>query len=319
MHLVATIVVAAAFLISGISKVRAIRDTHETLRALGLPSWLQRRWVAATYPIGEIALGAGLLVLPAPAWWLCAAAGMALLAILTVLVVRVLRSGDAVSCNCFGSVRAIDGRTVVRNGALLLLSLVTVIGDPLSSAPVMEALESRPDVLFAASVAAATAAAVTFVVMRGPARPRDAETFEDRPLTIPDIAVSDASGATLSLPTLTAGGAVLLVNVKTGCSPCSRVIEELPDGAVIAGRVRVRLMERRPADGTLGPDRLWDDDGEAARVLSLASTPSALLLAADGTIPADPVRGADQIFELVRGIEEAVAASQPPALDDVDL
>ncbi len=129
MHLVATIVVAAAFLISGISKVRAIRDTHETLRALGLPSWLQRRWVAATYPIGEIALGAGLLVLPAPAWWLCAAAGMALLAILTVLVVRVLRSGDAVSCNCFGSVRAIDGRTVVRNGALLLLSLVTVIGD----------------------------------------------------------------------------------------------------------------------------------------------------------------------------------------------
>lgn len=319
MHLVATIVVGAVFLVSGISKVRATGDTHETLRALGLPSWLQRRWVARAYPVGEIALGAGLLVLPAPAWWVCAVAGGALLAILTALVVRVVRSGDAVSCNCFGSSRIIDGRTVVRNGALMLLSLVTVIGDPLSSAPVTDALRSRPDVLFAVTLAAATAAALTFVVMREPARPRDAETSEDRPLTIPDIDVRDASGSTLSLRTLTADGAVLLVNVKTGCSPCARVIDELPDGSAIAGRVRVRLMERMPAGGVLGPDRLWDRDGEAARILSLASTPSALLLAADGTIPADPVRGADQIFGLVRGIEEAVATMQPHPLDDVDL
>jgi hypothetical protein len=318
-HLVATIVVGAAFLISGISKVRTIEDTRETLAALGLPSWLQRRWVAGSYPLGEIALGVGLLVLPAPVWWVWALAGVVLMAVLTALVVRVVRSGQAVSCNCFGSAQVIDSRTIVRNGLLTLLALVTVIADPRTSAPVADALMTQPDLLFAVVLAASTAAIVTFVVLRGPARPHDVETYEDRPLTIPDVTVRDASGSMVPIPRLTADGAVLLINVKTGCSPCSTVIDAFADGSLIAGRVRVRLMERTPADGSLSPDRLWDDDGQTARVLSLASTPSALLLAADGTIPADPVRGSEQIFDLVRGIEEAVASMPSRALDDVDL
>jgi hypothetical protein len=319
-HLVATIIVSAAFLASGVLKLRATESTRDTIRALGLPPVLQRDGVARAYPIMEIALGGGLLILPAPLWWLASLAGVLLMTLLTFLVVRVIRSGDAVACNCFGSTQPITGRTVVRNSILSVLALLTVIADPATTAPIPDAIRSRPDVLFAVVLATVVSAGVTTAILAGPTRPRDVETYEDRPLVLPDLLLRTGSGSPLPLPSLTADGAVLLINVKSGCGPCTAVIEAFSDGDLIGDRVTVRVMERTPVNG-IAPDsaRLWDDDGEVARVLGLAATPSALLLAADGTTPADPVRGSDQIFDLVRGIEEAVAALRPRGLDDVDL
>lgn len=319
-QLVATIIVSATFIVSGALKLREADGTRATLQALGLPSALQRAWIARTYPIAEIALGVAVLVAPAPLWWAGALAAFLLMAVLTLLVVRVVRSGQDVACNCFGSTQRISGRTVLRNGVLTVLTLIPLASAPLTAAPVAEALRTRPDVLFAVALAVVASAAVTVVVTMGPPRPRDVDTYEDRPLVVPDLTVRDGTGAPIPLPGLTADGAVLLINVKSGCSPCATVIEAFSDGALIGGRVRVRLMERSPSEESLlGPGRLWDDGGEVARVLAMASTPSALLLAADGTIPADPVRGSEAIFDLVRGIEEAVAAMRPRGLDDVDL
>lgn len=319
LHLVATVVVSGAFLVSGATKLRGIATTRETITALGLPSILQRDAVARLYPVAEILLGMALLALPAPAWWIAAAGGAALMAVLTVLVVRVVRSGQAVSCNCFGATQVLSGRSVARNAVLLALSLATVASDPLTTAPVVEALRTAPDELLAIVTAVLTTAVVTALITLGPGLPKDAETFEDRVLEVPEATVRDSVGREVDLRGVVAGGPVLLVNVKTGCSPCATVIETLRDGDLIAERVRVRLLERTPADGTLDRPRLWDDAGAVAQLLGLQNTPSALLIAADGTIPADPVRGSEQIFALVRGIEEAVAAQQPRPLDGVDL
>ncbi|CAH0164429.1 MauE/DoxX family redox-associated membrane protein [Microbacterium sp. Bi128] len=319
-QLVATIIVGASFLVSGILKLRETDSTRATLSALRLPSFLQRGWIARSYPVAEIVLGAALLAVPAPLWWAVAVAALVLMSVLTLLVVRVVRSGEDVACNCFGSTQRISGRTVLRNVVLTVLTVLMVVSEPFTASPVAEALRTRPDVLFAVALAVVTSAAVTVVITMGPPRPRDVDTYEDRPLVVPDVTVRDGSGSPVPLPALTAESAVLLIHVKSGCSPCATVIEAFSDGALIGERVRVRLLERAPADGApLVPGRLWDDGGEAARVLAMASTPSALLLAADGTIPADPVRGSEAIFELVQAIEEAVAALRPRGLGDVDL
>lgn len=319
-QLVATIIVSATFIVSGALKLREADGTRETLHALGLPSFLQRAWIARTYPIAEIVLGVAVLAAPAPLWWAAAVAAFLLMCALTLLVVRVVRSGRDVACNCFGSTQRISRRTVLRNAVLTALTVILVASAPPTASPVAEALRTRPDVLFAVALAVVTTAIVTAVITMGPPRPRDVDTYEDRPLVVPDLTVREASGSPVPLPALTSEGAVLLIHVKSGCSPCATVIEAFSDGALIGGRVRVRLMERAPADGArLAPGRLWDDGGQVARVLAMASTPAALLLAADGTIPADPVRGSEAIFDLVRGIEEAVAAQRPRGLDDVDL
>ena len=69
-------------------------------------------------------LGAAGLLVVAPAWGGMSA--FALLAAFTTVLVRVLRSGRAVSCNCFGGLsnRPISNRTLVRNAVLLGLALV---------------------------------------------------------------------------------------------------------------------------------------------------------------------------------------------------
>jgi len=318
LQLIATVVVAGTFVASGVAKARAGDTTGDTFAALGVPSVLHRTWIFRSYPIAEIALGVALLVLPAPLWWAAAAAACVLLVALTVLVVRVVRSGDAVSCNCFGATQPLTGRTVVRNALLLLFGVGTLVGDPRTVTPVLGALRSEPEILLAVCASALASAGVTALILAAPGRPRASVTHADRVLEIPDVEVHESDGRMVRLPSLTDAGAVLLVHVKTGCGPCAEVIEALPDNSLLGGRVRVRLLERMPASPT-PPGRLWDPDGAVASLLGLGATPSALLLAQDGTIPADPVRGSAQIFELVDAVEQALDARAAARVDDVPL
>jgi hypothetical protein len=319
LQLIATVVIAGTFVTSGVAKTRANDATGDTFAALGVPSAFRREWIYRSYPFAEIALGIAMLVLPAPVWWVAAAIAFLLLAVLTALVVRVVLSGDAVACNCFGSTQPLTRRTVVRNGLLVLLSVVALIADPITASPVFHASESRPDVLLAVAASALAAASVTALIMAGPGRPRESVTHENRTLDIPDVVVHESDGRPVRLPSLTTDGAVLLVHVKTGCGPCAEVIDALPDGSLLGGRVRVRLLEKVRASSPRPEGRLGDPDGAVASLLGFAATPSALLLAQDGTIPADPVRGSAQIFELADAVRQALAARGPIDVDDVSL
>lgn len=320
LQVVATVILAGTFVVSGMAKARSSDATADTFAALGIPTALRRAWIFRSYPVAEIVLGVALLALPAPLWWLAAAAAVVLLVVLTTLVVRVVRSGTAVACNCFGSTQPLTARTVVRNVILLLLGVTALLVDPTTASPVIDAGAAHPEILFAVCVSALSGAGVTALILAGPGRPRASITHEDRTLHIPDVAVQESDGQTVRLPSLTSAGAVLLVHVKTGCGPCGEVIDALPDGSLLGGRVRVRLLERMPpAPGPRPGGRLWDPDGTVASLLGLAATPSALLLAHDGTIPADPVRGSAQIFELVDAVRQALDDRGPMDVDDVSL
>jgi uncharacterized membrane protein YphA (DoxX/SURF4 family) len=123
----ARLAVGAVFALAAVAKFRdhdaSLRGTNE----LGVP----RRWAPLTawaVPVLETFTSL-LLIVPGFSRY-GAGLGLALLALFTGAVVRVLRTGRHPLCLCFGSQRATPAGhdTIVRNVALGTLCLVILIG-----------------------------------------------------------------------------------------------------------------------------------------------------------------------------------------------
>jgi uncharacterized membrane protein YphA (DoxX/SURF4 family) len=122
-----TVSVAAAYALclvlvaAAAAKLRRPAATAADLERLGL------RWpraLARLVPATELGAAAALLLVPS--WG--GVASFALLAAFSTVLVRVVRSGQQVPCACFGatSSRPVSGRTLARNGVLLVLAAVAV-------------------------------------------------------------------------------------------------------------------------------------------------------------------------------------------------
>ena len=128
---VASIVLAGVFAVSGTAKARDLSATTTAAVSLGVPASFAR-FVARMLPIVELALAGALLVgLRVPALRQIAATGsLLLLGMFTVAMGRTIRRGEAPLCRCFGALdeRPISAETIVRNVALGALAAVCVIG-----------------------------------------------------------------------------------------------------------------------------------------------------------------------------------------------
>lgn len=115
----AAVVLAVVFAWAGTAKLADRHRTATTLAALGLP---RASLLGTALPIVEIALGAGLLAVPATA----AYAALALLAAFTTFLVRAVGTGVPVPCGCFGSAsaRPVSAVEIARN---LLLGAAAVV------------------------------------------------------------------------------------------------------------------------------------------------------------------------------------------------
>ena len=122
MIVVASLLLGAVFLVSGVTKVSAPDEWRTESSALGVP-----HSIAVVVPFVELLIGALLVtqVAPRPVA-LCA--GLLLVAFTALLVVR-LRQGRRPPCACFGSLstKPIGWGNVVRNGGFLALALVVVV------------------------------------------------------------------------------------------------------------------------------------------------------------------------------------------------
>ena len=120
---VAAIVVGAALVVAGASKLAA-RETWPTqARGLGAP-----KWSIPLVPWFELAVGAALVAQVARQ--LMAVVAILLLAVFTVLIVSKLRRGEHPPCACFGawSATPIGPRHVLRNLVLIAVAAVAAIG-----------------------------------------------------------------------------------------------------------------------------------------------------------------------------------------------
>ena len=99
----APVATAVVLLVSGWSKVGDVTGLRLAFVAMRVPAALSRPAVVRSLPYVELTLGLALLL----TWgWLLAVVG-AMVTVLflayTLLVARVLRAGDTVDCQCFGS------------------------------------------------------------------------------------------------------------------------------------------------------------------------------------------------------------------------
>jgi Methylamine utilisation protein MauE len=122
--LAARIVVAAAFVVAAVQKLRALRAMRAQLEGFGVPGPLVGASVAVL-PAAELVTAAALIALPYSSVPAFAAVGV--LAVFTGAVIGNLSRGRRPPCPCFGagaSDAPISARTVVRNGWLLALAVV---------------------------------------------------------------------------------------------------------------------------------------------------------------------------------------------------
>jgi uncharacterized membrane protein YphA (DoxX/SURF4 family) len=120
--LVAAIVLGAAFVVAGASKLAAGPSWPEQARGLGAPSW-----AIPVVPWVELVLGAALVARLAPRPLAVVAFGV--LAVFTVLLAARLREGRRPPCACFGawSARPLGPGHLVRNAALMVLAVVAAV------------------------------------------------------------------------------------------------------------------------------------------------------------------------------------------------
>jgi hypothetical protein len=138
--LASLIALVVVFLTATVGKLASPGSARRATAQLGGPMWGAPFLVPAE--VGVVAL---LLVRPA---FGTLAAGL-LLGGFTVVLVRVVRSGQTVSCGCFGSATSasVSGATVARNLGLMSLCvpaafaprIISVAGDTLAAAVVVAA------------------------------------------------------------------------------------------------------------------------------------------------------------------------------------
>jgi hypothetical protein len=124
---VMALALAAVWLVSAVAKALTPAQTATAADALGVPAPVARITPVAL-PLAEVALAVGLIV---PGLRQIAAIGsLLLLGVFTGLILRLLMSGKAAGCNCFGALShsTLSRRDLVRNGILVLLALPAAAG-----------------------------------------------------------------------------------------------------------------------------------------------------------------------------------------------
>ncbi|WP_374929247.1 MauE/DoxX family redox-associated membrane protein [Kytococcus sedentarius] len=334
----AGLLLAAVYGTSGIAKVREPASTVSAFHELRLPRWL----VAARAPMllgpAEIALALALLLLPSGWYWLPAVAALVLGIVYTVLIVRALGFDVPVTCGCFGALGqgAVTRSTVVRNLVLVALGVATV-ADAATGGSIIGRLLDGGDLWWWALVLAA-AVALTWLITGGAGTPGDqqpmggahpigaaggaaGEGHDDdvveldyQRLPIPYVQVKGDDGP-VRLRELASTQAQLVLWVSLGCGSCQDALARSEQFAAEFEHVGVLVVTTTPTavDDPLRPQGVtvaYDEDQQLRTMLELRSTPSAVLLGADGLLAGGPVAGGPATLEFIDEVAEQLREAQ---------
>jgi hypothetical protein len=312
--LAARLVVAAVFLVAAALKLADPAGTRRAVRGFGVPAGMVAG-VSVLVPAAELA--AVTMLARRQSAWAGAWIAVALLVVFTAAVVVVLVRGGSVQCRCFGALSAapVGWRTVARN-ALLAAPAVAVLA--------VGRANVGPDALpwagagAAGAVACVLGAAVAIAAMARPRRLAGANgggANGGAGLAVgsraPGFELPDVDGVAVSLRTLLAGRVpVVLVFADPGCGPCNALLPELRRWQD-PGRLTLVVVSRgSAAENAVKRDRaglarvLVQRDREVAGMFGAAMTPSAVIVAGDGTVASELVAGAPAIHDLLGGLAD---------------
>jgi hypothetical protein len=115
--LIARLLLAAVFLVAGLTKLADLRGSREAVAGFGVPERLAAP-VGTLLPLGELTVAGALLPSGSARWG--AIGAFALLALFVAAISRSMIRGEAPDCHCFGQLHSEPAgwRTLARNGLL---------------------------------------------------------------------------------------------------------------------------------------------------------------------------------------------------------
>jgi uncharacterized membrane protein YphA (DoxX/SURF4 family)/peroxiredoxin len=326
---IARLFLAAVFIVAGVAKLADRSGTRQALADFDVPSHLAEP-LLLLLPVAELA-AATALVFPTTARW-GAAGGLVLLALFAVGLTRVLWRGEAPDCHCFGQLHSQPASwvTVARNLMLAVpAAYVALVGPGPSLASWVAGTDARELGLIATGALATLATTMSVLLWRENRRLRSTGSGAvAAPRQIgalaPQFSLPSTAGPVVSLQDLLADDrACVLTFVHPGCGPCAVLLPELARWHdTITERLALTLVadvEAMRADKLARKHALAnvliDEQSTVMHAYGVTETPSAVLVASDGTVRSAPVAGHVAIEALIR---LALQSETRPAPDRVD-
>lgn len=306
---------AAVFFVAGIAKLADRSGTRQALADFDVPNRLADS-LQLLLPVAELAVATALLF-PTTARW-GAVGALVLLALFVVGLTRVLLRGKAPDCHCFGQVHSkpASWMTVVRNFALAVPAAYVALAGPGPSLTTWIADTDATELWLIAIGALAALTTITSVLLWRENR-RLLSSTEARPTAAgrqigalaPHFSLPSTAGRVVSLQDVLADGqACVLTFVSPGCGPCKVLLPELARWHdTLTGRLALTLVS--PGEATEAEklahehaltDVLIDEQATVMHAYGVWGTPSAVLVASDGTVRSAPIAGPVPIESLIR-------------------
>lgn len=331
---VARLLLAGVFAVSGVAKLRDRAGTEGAVRAFGFPERTAGP-VATLLPLAECAVSLGLL--PGSTARVASVGAIALLAAFIAGISWNLAQGRRPDCHCFGQLHSapVGPWTLARNVVLAAAAGVVAFGaGPDAGGSVLDALRDLDGTGVVLLVVSLVTVSIALWVLARRGLISGAQTLPtaiDRPAGLPvgtrapGFSLTGSSGATVTLDGLLAGGkAVLLAFFAPTCGPCARIAPELARWQrELTARLTVAVVSsgspeaiRQSAERYDIGEVLVDADGSVAKSFNSGATPGALLIGADGFVRSEYAAGEALIGELLLeafDLSEVVAAHKAEA------
>lgn len=311
---IARLCLAAVFIVAGVAKLTDRSGTRQALTDFAVPHRLAGP-LLFLLPTAELATAIA-LVFPTTARW-GAASGLVLLALFVVGLTRVLRRGEAPDCHCFGQLHSkpASWTTVARNLVLALPAAYVTLAGPGPSLTSWVASTDTTDLWLIVTASLASIATATSVLLwrenhrlrstdgRVAAAPRQIGALA------PQFSLPSAAGRVVNLQDLLVDDrACILTFVSPGCGPCAELLPELARWHdTVTERLALTLVapvEAMQAEALASEhdltDVLIDQQSAVMQSYGVTATPSAVLVASDGTVRSAPVAGRIAIESLIR-------------------
>lgn len=312
---IARLVLAAVFLVAGVTKLADRSGTRQALADFDAPARLIDPFTLLL-PLAELA-SAIALVFPTTARW-GAAGSLVLLALFVVGLTRVLRRGEAPACHCFGQLHSkpASWTTVARNLVLAVPAAYVAFAGPGPSLTSWVAGTDTTTLSLIAIGAMATLATTTSLLLwrenrrlRSTGNRAAATAPRQIGALAPQFSLPSTAGSAVSLQDLLADDrACVLTFVSPGCGPCASLLPELARWHdTVTERLALTLVtptetmeaEKLASEHAL-TDVLVDEQATVMHAYGVWGTPSAILVASDGTVRSAPVAGRVAIESLIR-------------------
>ena len=281
--------------------------------------------------VTEAACAAGLLLASGPLYLATTIATGVLFIAFLAAIIRAYALGSADHCNCFGSGETdrVGPRLISRNCLLVIAALAIIAVALPTGTPhsvfwmLMSSGGNGATGIFAVLALALVVSIVYTIAFRGradvdplaPSMPREASSQSMQ-------FVEAGTGRIIDLRVNSTSKAQLAIFVRTGCTACTEVLDELDtDADVLSQIVDISVIREGVAAHTVVDTprlpvheqifQLIDVGDAGARMLQgWARRPAAALLATDGSVVTPIARGRDEAIELVASIRMAAEHTQ---------